>query len=318
MIINNSKVTVCHVKAIYSFIWRGILLFNLGGIVGGFITGTILYFIFLFIGVKQAFTDDDTLTLILCIFSISLAVILFLIDNGREGLVTFQATVVAFSYHAVFWYFTINNYDYTNVWDALGKGFVNSAIYVVIILIVGFLIRRYNLPRILTYIRRVKREKQRIKLRKEIRWLNTSVEKILEDMRGYLSRLDDGFTKTPADSRNLLYLLSSISNHEYVLKLSQRNVAQTKNTTLDNINRLSSSINELRAVTNKVKLYQNINTIKEQIAEFERTMRHLDECVKKQDSTLLDIFKQEDHRILYVEQVKYEYRNLVDQFSNLN
>ena len=256
--------------------------------------------------------------LLLCIFSVSLAVILFLFDNGREGLATFQGTVVAFSYHAVFWYFTINHYDYTNVWDAVGKGFVNSAIYIVVILIVGFLISKYNLSRILKYIQRVKQEKQQTKLRNEISWLNTSVEKILKEMGSYLSSLDDGFTKTPADSRNLLYLLSSISNDENALKLSQHNVAQTKNTTLDNINRLVSSIYELKAVTNKVKLYQNINEIKKQIAEFERTIRHLDECVKKQDSTLLDIFKQEDHRILYVDQVKHEYRNLVDQFSNLN
>ena len=164
----------------------------------------------------------------------------------------------------------------------------------------------------------VNQEKHQTELRKEISWLHASAEKILKEMRRYLSRLDGGFTQTPSDSRDLLYLLSSISIHEDLLKLGQQNVTHTKNVTLDNIHRLSSGINELRAVTNKVKLYENINTIKEQIIEFERTIRHLDECVKKQDSTLLDVFKQEDHRVLYVDQVNYEYRNLVNQFRNLN
>lgn len=291
----------------------------------GFIPGTILYVIFLFLGIKQAFTDDDTLTFILCVSSVSLAVLLLVLDSGSAIFAIIPGTVIVFSYHAVFWYVTVNYYNYSNVWEAVGIGFVSSAIYFVVMLIVASLLNKLHLSRIVNYIQRAKQgkqqrqqEKQQAKLQNEIFWLNTSLKKVLKEMEGYLSSLDSGFHKTPTDSRNLLYLLSSLSDEERLIQLGQHNVTQAKNTTLDNLNRLASSINELRVIIGKVKFYKNTSNMKKEITEFEKTIRHLDEYVKKQDATLLEIFKHEDHRVLYVDQVKQDYRNLVNQLSNLS
>ncbi|SOC15773.1 hypothetical protein SAMN05880501_108140 [Ureibacillus xyleni] len=289
---------------------------NLLGILSGFIPGTIIYFICFFFGIKAQFTDDDTLTLILSTSSVSLVLLLFIIDNGNGILTFLRGTVISFSYHAVFWYFTVNHYNYHNAWEAVGVGFVSSAIYLVIILFIGFLFRKFNISRLSTYIQRVKQEKDQTKLEKEISWLNNKANKILNEMNSTLSHLDKSFTKTPSDSRNLLFLLSSVSTADHLINLGQQNVKKSEDTTLKNLNQLISSIKELKDVTNKVKLYQNINAIKGQIAELERTVLHLDRCIKKQDKKLIDIFNQEDERLLFIDQVKIEYRNLVNQLNN--
>lgn len=299
--------------------WRGIIVFSLFGRgVAGFIVGAILNYSAFFLLASQKLTDEDTLTIYLAIIGASLAVILYFVDNGRgSGFTLFRAIVVGLSYHAVFWSFTIIHYDFTNAWEAIRVGLVNSIIYLGIILVIGFILRKFNLYRISASIQRVKQKKQQTNLRNEISWLKRNAENILNEMRGFLNGLDEGFTKTPSDSRNLLFLLSSISNEDNVEKIGQQNITQGKNATDDNIKQLFKSINQLKAVSRKVKFYRRINAIKNQITELEMTVRQLDECVKNHESTLLDNFKQEDQRIIYVNQVQNEYQNLVNQIRNL-
>lgn len=90
---------------------EGDVMFILKAIGGWFISG-LLYYPFVFFISESSFTsNDDLLTLSIAIPSVIFAAILIFMGHGRsEGFDTFRAMVVGYSYHAVFWYFTIVTY----------------------------------------------------------------------------------------------------------------------------------------------------------------------------------------------------------------
>lgn len=298
---------------------EGDVMFILKAIGGWFISG-LLYYPFVFFISESSFTsNDDLLTLSIAIPSVIFAAILIFMGHGRsEGFDTFRAMVVGYSYHAVFWYFTIVTYNFNNAWSAIGYGWSQSIKYLVMIIGVFIIARRVNIPDTIEYIKESKANRHQKKLQHEINMLAQKSNIILKQIGGSLSSLEGEISKTPKDSRNLMLLFTSIASGEEsnLLNLRRENSGNQQGAS-EEIKRLISSIKQLKAVTNKARSYQHIHTLKEQVATFEEAVKQLQASVHKDDSTLAKAFQQEDQNGFYLNKVRQEYQYLTSSFRNL-